>query len=549
MLAADMLQWDPSLRHLTLTLHPNQQPHPSSADIERVFQHSRFNVLQPQPREWQAGLDRLNQSTSAVTIEIAKAVDGYWQLELSPDYMELTASLTLPCGGQAASINDLLLLLKQKKIERGLSRSAIIGLFERHKQGNPGSTYQQVIASGKPPQHGQDGYLEKLVTLASERHLTPQARDVNRVDMRDLGSNYGIERGQPLMRRHPPTTGADGYDLLGRPLAAHVGHPVPLVAGSGTIISDQDPDLLLATCAGMPIAVANGMAVEEQLQLAQVDIRSGHINFNGSVEITGNVDEGMKVIASGNIVVRGIVEGASLQAGGNIEVHQGVIGRQRDDGSLNCQLAAGGDIKVKRAQFCQLQCFGNIEVQLQCSHSQLRSDGTVHVGEPGRMQGGLYGGVVEARLGCTCVELGTKAGAETTVKVGTDYSKVKSKLDQLLQQRTEFSKQIIATQAQQKQKLREGAEQAEIERLKTLVEEYKQQFSDNSHAIDEQQQKLDEFYNQIDIKVLKQLFPRVLLVVGQERQLTEKEHGPSQAFVDHSGFNLDAYIPAPRRRK
>ena len=53
---------------------------------------------------------------------------------------------------------------------------------------------------------------------------------------------------------------------------------------------------------------------------------SGNIQFDGSVVIQGDVAKGMSVKATGDIEVAGIVEMASLEAGGNITVKSGVIG-------------------------------------------------------------------------------------------------------------------------------------------------------------------------------------------------------------------------------
>ena len=65
-----------------------------------------------------------------------------------------------------------------------------------------------------------------------------------------------------------------------------------------------------------------------------VDNSTGDIEFNGSVVVHGNVRTGFCIKCGGNIEVYGVVEGADLDAGGDIILHRGVQGMSR------CQIHA-----------------------------------------------------------------------------------------------------------------------------------------------------------------------------------------------------------------
>jgi hypothetical protein len=58
---------------------------------------------------------------------------------------------------------------------------------------------------------------------------------------------------------------------------------------------------------------------------SDVDLKTGNIDFDGDVYITGDIKEGMKVRAGNNLSVLGTVTGAELSAGGNISVTGNVI--------------------------------------------------------------------------------------------------------------------------------------------------------------------------------------------------------------------------------
>ena len=54
------------------------------------------------------------------------------------------------------------------------------------------------------------------------------------------------------------------------------------------------------------------MRVDEVLNVKQVDIRHGHVEFEGSLLVTGDVMPGMRVKTSGDVVIGGFVEGGYI---------------------------------------------------------------------------------------------------------------------------------------------------------------------------------------------------------------------------------------------
>lgn len=100
------------------------------------------------------------------------------------------------------------------------------------------------------------------------------------------------------------------------------------------------------------------MKVDEVLSVKQVDARHGHIDFEGGLIVSGDVNPGMKIRVSGDIVIGGFIEGGWIEAGGSITVRHGIIGRRNEQGEYLCQLNAQGEIHASYAQYAQLEAGG-----------------------------------------------------------------------------------------------------------------------------------------------------------------------------------------------
>lgn len=60
-----------------------------------------------------------------------------------------------------------------------------------------------------------------------------------------------------------------------------------------------------------------------------MDLSTGNIDFEGSVQVNGNVSSNFVIRAGGNVIISGVVEGAYIEAGGNIIIARGMNGMAR----------------------------------------------------------------------------------------------------------------------------------------------------------------------------------------------------------------------------
>ena len=146
---------------------------------------------------------------------------------------------------------------------------------------------------------------------------------------------------------------------------------------------------------------------------ADVDNSIGNINYDGSVHVKGNIKSGFTVEAEGDVIVDGVIENASVYAGGQIIVKRGVQGMHKG------VLKAGSNVISKYIENATVSAGGYIESEI-ILNSTVSSGGTIKV--HGR-KGLINGGVTRA---ANCIEannFGTEMETPTILEVGVDPAK------------------------------------------------------------------------------------------------------------------------------
>ncbi|WP_404401557.1 FapA family protein [Idiomarina seosinensis] len=382
-----------------------------------------FNAVATKFNQW---AEQQGQSNGNYTEAVAQLIDATLAISISEDNMLATAEVTSPYGGQPITRPKFLSELKRLGVSSGIQRGAINQAIQHCIESPSGSTIELTVAKGRWPKNGQNAYCEALVEDSRHRVLKPQQRDDGRVDMRDLGKHITVHEGEPLMRRYGPEPGADGFTVKGEHLPAEAGEDLQLAEGEGSKISDDDSNLLVATKVGMPWFTHNTANIDDVLTLKSVDVSTGHVDFKGSVIISGNVSEGMRIVAAGDITVAGYVDSAELRAGGNITVRKGCIGhiskeeeqRALDNESfiphLTAKLNAAGSIWCAYAQYAYLESVQGILVDKQLTHCHVITSGTAEIGGNDKQaRGKIIGGTFETCAPIFAGQLGARAGTRT----------------------------------------------------------------------------------------------------------------------------------------
>lgn len=412
--------------------------------------------------------------------------------------------------------------LRTHKIIRGLLEDALTQLTDpdlAERLRNTQEVYCTMVAFGEPSVNGQDGFLEALVSDASDRR--PQLVDYDRIDFLELGDFPYIEQGTPMMRRYPPEKGKDGWTVTGKVLRGKDGKDMQLRLKDASVTLDpEDENLLLAAISGLPVIYEQGAQVEQLLKLNQVDLSSGHIRFRGSVEIKGDVRDGMQVIATGDIKIHGVVDAAFIKADGHIEVLGGVIGH-KDAVYLTekAALKAGCSIKARFAHEAVFQAGTEIIISNQVMHSSLTAGTFVEVQGKGQIVGGEVKAVDLIKVNTT----GAIAYSETRLEVGQcqaqqeEYTQLLAQLSQLDEQKYKLVELARKTKQQGREQMLKMKDQ-----LLRAKDSLQARYKDLNEALIKAEENLKRFYA-AKVEVNRRAYPGTFVTIAGKSYEVRKE--------------------------
>jgi uncharacterized protein (DUF342 family) len=385
------------------------------------------------------------------------------------------------------------------------------------------------------PEHGRDGWFEPLVPEVRSR--APRVDETGHTDYRDLGEILVVHPGDALMRRHAPAAGRDGATLLGETVPARPGKEVMFAANlPGTASDADDPDLLRAAIAGQPVVVRGGMIVEPVFKAATVDTASGNIDFDGSVVIKGDVAAGMTVRATGDIEIGGVVERATLEAGGSIVIKGGAIGELGHKGGGDSRLRCDGCFNAAYAQQAVIEAGDSIfidDMAMQCALTAIN-----HVRVGNRKRGHIIGGTVQATLSIAAKVIGSPNRVRTHLEVGVNplmHQQLLAKAterDGRETQLLEVSKLLAFAQAHPGK-----LPPPTIDKARATAAALASDIATLREEQDAMTKKID-LSMQACVRVEQALYEGVEVLMGNQRYRVVGEHGPCAVGLGQGGLGL-----------
>ena len=365
-------------------------------------------------------LDALRSSGTAVSLdhieEVISKEPGQWvsmskkavpmvQVRIAPDRMRADIFLNIAEGDKEPTIKELREALTDKGVIYGLDEE----LLERiPKEGVSLSGEWKEIAKGRPPQDGIDAVLKVMIN--TERKGPADSDEAAQVDLKALGVINSVRRDQVIAVKTPLQEGIDGTNVTGGAVKARQGKDLALKAGPNTILS-EDGLTLRAASGGHLIRDGSKFSVERVFQVkGDVDYGTGNLECYGSISVSGSIREDFSVNALEDINIRGVVEGAHLNCGGNITLGSSVRGMGK--GLIEC----GGDLHAEYMDQCTIKVGGNLFFRRALMHCEVETEGAVRFQQGGK--GLIAGGTVRAGSEIECTILGTKMGTKTHIHVG-----------------------------------------------------------------------------------------------------------------------------------
>lgn len=311
-------------------------------------------------------------------------------------------------GGKKLTRDDILYGLKSEGVIHGV-REDVIDEFMR----NPEYCRDYIVAAATPPVQGHDARIEYHFDLNTT--AKPKLNEDGSVDFHQLGNIKPVQAGDKLATLIPADFGKPGINVTGAEIPQNK-VAVKILKHGRNIKLSSDKCALYSEVSGHVTLVDDLVMVSDVYDVpANVDSSTGDIDFKGTVNVTGNVNTGYCVRADGDIVVNGVVEGATLIAGGNIVLKRGMQGGSRGT------LEAEGNITAKFIENSSVKCGGT----LMCDavlHSVAECDGDVSI--LGR-KGLINGGHISSYSNILATQVGSMMGTSTILEIMSDFEQAK----------------------------------------------------------------------------------------------------------------------------
>ena len=331
-------------------------------------------------------------------------VGGKCFVTVDPDGLKAVARFYPPStGGEEMTENEIIGDLRIAGVKYGVRKKAIDHFLENHEY-----CRDYLVAVATKPRHGHDAKVTYHFDI--NQTVRPKMNEDGSVDFHQLGNIKPVEAGQKLATLTPVDFGSPGMSVTGKTLKPKAVRNRTLRFGRNIRISD-DRCKIYSEVAGHVTLVEDMVMVSDIYQVpANVDASTGDIEYNGTVQVTGNVNTGYKIKADGDIVVNGVVESAELYAGGNIVLKRGMQGGEKGI------LEAEGNITAKFIESANVKCKGMLKADAVLnSKVECREDIEVR-GKKGLINGGsirTYGNI-------SATTIGSEMGSNTKIEVISD---------------------------------------------------------------------------------------------------------------------------------
>ena len=335
----------------------------------------------------QAGMDDASENYAKIIVDVSR------------DKMKATVRYDTKHGTKFPTAEMILETLSAMKITFGIDEEEINRSCTRFKP--------FVAANGQPPVTGDNAYIDRKFDLSEKGR--PVVDEYDRVNYKDMNLFVLVKANETLAIRIPQTKGKPGKNIFGETVPAQNGRPIPMPAGKNTKIIGENQ--LVAAINGQIVDTGNKISVDPRLEIqSSVGVGTGNIDFDGTVTIMGDVTQGFSVKATGDIEIKGSINGAEV-IGRNIVVGGGLTGAER--GKIQSQ----ENVTLAFVENAVVEAGGDITIMKFALHSTLRAGKRITL--EGK-QGQLTGGIATAGEEVTARYIGNNANVITRVAVGID---------------------------------------------------------------------------------------------------------------------------------
>ena len=344
-------------------------------------------------------LNQANESSSFTGLDGVQEAYARIVIDVSRDKMKATVRYDTKQGTKIPTFEMVMDAIRAAKITNGIDEEEIRMACT--------SLRPFVAAQGQPPITGANAYIDRKFDLSEQGR--PVVDEYDRADYRNLNLFVLVKANETLAIRIPQTKGTPGKNIYGEPVPAQNGRPIPMPQGKNTTVIGENQ--LVATINGQIVDTGNKISVDPRLEIkSSVGMSTGNIDFDGTVLVTGDVLQGFFVKATGDVEIKGNVNGGEV-SGRNVIVGGGLTGAERG------KIQATEDVHIAFVENAVIDAGGDVTIGKFALHSTIRASRKIILEGS---QGQITGGLAVAGEEVFAKQIGNTANVVTRVSVGID---------------------------------------------------------------------------------------------------------------------------------
>lgn len=442
------------------------------------------------------------------------------RIEGDGDVARLVIGSDAPAEAVTSEAIEQVLLKRRVEVTPGV-QTKLAQIVGRWRKGP--TPVDEVIAKATPPRPGRDGGLEFLEGFdpRARTHTSQTSDESGSVDHHCVSAFVSVIDGDHVAYLREAEAGENGRNVFGRSIPAKAGQPGEDVVDQETLALASD-GRVTARISGVLLYEDHMLRINPLMVIEEyVDFSTGNLDFDGSVVINEGIRDEFVVKASRDVMVKGLIEAATIICGRDLICRRGMAGKDRG------QLVVRGDVTGVFFNNVRGWVDDTLHVARELTYCEIVVAGDFD-GPRCSIIGGRISIVGHAEVG----SLGSRAGIPTTIMLGSTprLARKLTKLDQLA---GEIRAELSAVQERLRQPPPEladadAANQAAIAQLKqeALVFEVRLEACKRKR-----EEILEEIRRKrmVDLHVNKVIHRGVRLVVGDYVYVFENAYkGPLQ---------------------
>ncbi len=373
------------------------------------------------------------------------------------------------------------------------------------------------VAKATLPIEGKDAQIQYFFN--TEITSKPKLNEDGSVDFHRLDNMSKVKEGELLAKLVVADKGTPGTDIMGGKISPKRVKSKVLKQTQYTNLSENGLELYSAV-SGHVTLVDDKIFVSDVYEVAaDVDASTGDIDYDGNVLVRGNVRTGYTVRAKGNIIVNGVVEGATLIAEGEIVLKRGIQGMNRGI------LQANGNIVTKFIENSTVKSGATISTEA-ILHSNIEAKNEIIVGGK---KGLVTGGELKAGSKISLKVAGSTMGTATALEVGIDpalsdrYREVEKRIDEIKLQQNQLEQAFLLLKKKVEQGVRLPLDKVlYIKSIPAKLNAFEEEMNQLLDEYLDLKEELDDMHKG-SIEVQNMIYPGVKLLISNLIYFIRKE--------------------------